>query len=210
MQQRTQDIWGEQDRHRGDRLRLFTAVHDAVRPTTALYPGSFADIAPSFVIDEVTYVDTDRRAAQFFADTSGIETIIARYRRSASPVRWRFIHVDYRDRLPIPDAHVDLLISLYAGLVSERCSRYLRAGGLLLANASHGDAALAALDPRYELAAVVNSRRGEYRVSERDLGGYLVPKDPSHATAEHIRRTGRGIGYTRSAFAYLFRLRSAH
>lgn len=210
MRQRTQDLWDEQDRHRGDRLRLFTALHDAIRPTTALYPGSFADIAPSFVIDDVTYVDSDRRAAQFFADVAGVDTIIANHRRAVGPARWRFIHTDYRDPLPVADAQVDLLISLYAGLVSEHCTRYLRVGGALLANASHGDAALAALDPRYELAAVVTARRGDYRVSERDLGRYLVPTDPSHATADHIRRTGRGIGYTRSAFAYVFRLRSVN
>ena len=34
----------------------------------ALYPGSYVDLAPSFVWPSVTYVDTDRRAAQFFAD----------------------------------------------------------------------------------------------------------------------------------------------
>lgn len=208
MRQRTRRIWEAQDRHRGDRLRLFTAVYDTLDPATALYPGSFADIAPSFAIDDVTYVDTDRRAGQFFTDAGGVDQLIAEHRRGRNPARWRFIEADYRAALPVADAHVDLLISLYAGLVSQHCTRYLRPGGVLLANPSHGDAGLAALDDRYELEAVVTARAGRYRVSRADLDTYLTPKNPHDATVEHIRRTGRGIAYTRSAFAYLFRLRA--
>ncbi len=209
MLRRTREIWDEQDRHRGDRLRLFTAVHHAFMPTTALYPGSFADIAASFVIDDVTYVDADRRASQFFADADGVDQLIAEHRRPGTTARWRFIHGDYRTALPVADAHVDLLISLYAGPVSQYCTRYLRPGGLLLANPSHGDAGLAALGDRYELEAAVAARAGDYRVSRADLDTYLIPQNPSDATALHIRRTGRGIAYTRSAFAYVFKLRSA-
>lgn len=187
---------------------MFTAVHGAFAPERALYPGSFADVAASFVIDDVTYVDSDRRAAQFFDDTGGVDELIARHRRVGPEARWRFLARDYRTTLPVPHGGVDLLISLYAGPVSEHCTRYLRPGGLLLANASHGDAGLAALDDRYALAAVVTARGGSYHVDSADLGTYLVPKRPEHATPAHIRRTGRGIAYTRPAFAYLFRLRA--
>jgi hypothetical protein len=208
MLQRTRRIWDDQDRHRGDRLRLFTAVHDAFTPTSALYPGSFADIAASFVIDDVTYIDTDRRARRFFADTAGVDQLITEGRRQATAPRWRFIHGDYRSALPIADADVDLLISLYAGPVSRYCTRYLRPGGLLLVNPSHGDASLAALDDRYELAAVITARAGDYRVSRAHLDSYLIPKNPGDAIAERILQTHRGIAYTRSAFAYAFRLRT--
>jgi hypothetical protein len=103
---------------------------------------------------------------------------------------------------------VDLLISLYAGFVSEHCTRYLRTGGHLLVNPSHGDAAIAALDPDFELVAAIVSRAGAYRLNDRDLHTYLVAKNPGHATVDHIHRTGRGIAYTKTAFAYLFRLRT--
>lgn len=208
MLQHTREIWDEQDRHRGDRLRLFTAVHDAFEPRRALYPGSFADVAASFVIDDVTYVDSDGRARRFFDDAAGVDELIAEHRREGSTARWRFLARDYRAALPVADASVDLLISLYAGLVSEHCTRYLRPGGLLLANSSHGDAGLAALDDRYTLEAVVTARAGSYRVGSADLDTYLIPKKRQDATAAHIRRTGRGIAYTRSAFAYVFRLRA--
>lgn len=100
MLQRTQEIWDEQDRHRGNRFRLFTAVSDAFTPTSALYPGSFADIAPSFLIDDVTYVDGDLRARQFFADDA-VDQLIAERSRGTT-AHWRFIHGDYRRALPSP------------------------------------------------------------------------------------------------------------
>lgn len=206
MHERTRRIWEEQDRHPGDRLRLFAAVHDEFGPRSALYPGSFADVAPSFLIDDVTYVDTDRRASQFFGDADGVDELIARHRGGPGRGRWQFVAMDYRDDLPVADGAVDLLISLYAGLVSAHCTRYLRPGGLLLANASHGDASIAALDGRYALTAVVQSQAGGYRLVSDDLGRFLQPRNPDRATVEHVRRTGRGIAYTRSPFAYVFRL----
>jgi hypothetical protein len=62
----------------------------------------------------------------------------------------------------------------------------------------------AALDDRYELAAVITARAGDYRIRRDDLDSYLIPSNPDDATVQHIRRTGRGIAYTRSAFAYVF------
>ena len=206
MKERTRRIWAEQDRHPGDRQRLFTALHETFQPRSALYPGSFADIAPSFVIDEVTYVDSDRRAAQFFGDDEGVDELIAAHRRVGDRARWRFIAADYRDSLPVPDGSVDLLISLYAGLVSDACTRYLRPGGMVLANTSHGDASLVALDDRFDLAAAVLSRSGTYRIETDDLEHFLEPRVPEDADAERIRTGGRGVAYTTSAFAYVFRL----
>jgi hypothetical protein len=66
-------MWVAQNRHTGDRLRLFTAVADTVAAETVLYPGSFVAIAPSFVFPAVTYLDEDKRAARFFADSEGVE-----------------------------------------------------------------------------------------------------------------------------------------
>ena len=80
MEQLTRRLWEEQDRHPGDRLRLFDSVADFTGDTPVLYPGSFVDIAPSFVFDSVTYVDNDRRAARFFADPTGVDEIISRHR----------------------------------------------------------------------------------------------------------------------------------
>lgn len=204
MKQLTRRLWEEQDRHPGDRLRLFESVAGFTGDTPVLYPGSFVDIAPSFVFDSVTYVDNDRRAARFFADPTGVDEIISRHRLRPTSANWRFIGADYQTELDLADQSVGLLVSLYAGFVSEHCTRYLLPGGWLLVNPGHGDAAMASIDPRYRLAAAVKSRSGRYTVTDRDLGGYLIPKRPTTVTAELLRDTGRGIAYTRSPFAYLF------
>lgn len=177
----------------------------AIDVATALYPGSYVDIAPSFVFPTVVYVDTDRRAAKFFDDHDGVAAIVAKHSRAAAPPAFSFVAADYTDELPLPVAGYDLLISLYAGPISRHCTHHLRVGGWLLVNPSHGDAALAALDPRYELDAVVHARAGSYRSSRSDLDTFLLPVRPTDVTVESVLAGGRGVAYTRSAFAYLFR-----
>ncbi len=204
MLARTEKLWAAQDRHTGDRFRLFSAVAAAVVAQTVLYPGSFVDLAPSFVFGEVTYVDLDRRAAHFFADTEGVDEIIAANAPAHGPRSVTFLHRDYREALDLEPESFDLLVSLYAGFVSEHCTEHLRIGGRLLVNPSHGDAAMASIDHRYRLAGVVIARPGRYRVSTEALEEYLVPKKPQTITAEALHERGRGIGYTRSPFAYLF------
>lgn len=200
----TARVWASQNRHPGDRLRLFDALREHLGPVgRVLYPGSFVDIAPSFVFDDVIYVDVDGQAERFFADTDGVDELIRAHR--AEPSRWRFIPGDYRADLGLDEASVDLLLSLYAGFVSDHCTRYLRPGGHLLVNPSHGDTALAAVDPGYELAGVVTSRSGAYRVRTGGLDRYLIPKSAADLTPDAIRARGRGIAYTTSPFAYLFR-----
>ena len=204
MNSSTSHLWAQQDRHPGDRLRLFEAIGAAISASSVLYPGSWVDIAPSFVFDDVTYVDTDRRAAQFFDDPHGVNEIIAEHRHPKSPTEWRFIKADYTSDLPLPDGHFDLLVSLYAGFISEHCTRYLQPGGHLLVNPSHGDAAMASINPSYRLVAVIKSRSGRYTVTDKDLDTYLIPKRPTTITSETLHESGRGIGYTKPAFAYLF------
>lgn len=203
MLESTQRIWAEQDRHPGDRLRLFTAVSQATPAQRVLYPGSWADIAPSFVFDDVTYVDMDRRAKRFFADRPGVDELIARERAGRGRGSWEFFEQDYTSELDLRPEGFDLLVSLYAGPISVACTQHLRMGGSLLVNGSHGDAALAAMDDRYELRAAVHSRQGSYRVDGSDLDRWMTPKADTPTRAE-ILRSGRGIAYTRPAFAYLF------
>ena len=203
MDPRTAELWAKQDQHEGDRLRLFAAVAEAIEADTVFYPGCYVDLAPSFVFRSVTYLDMDERAPQFFADTRGVHELIDRHRGPVEP-DVTFIHGDYTARLDLPDEHFDLLVSLYAGFISEHCTRHLRIGGRLLVNPSHGDAAMASIDPRYVLAGVVTARDGNYRVDTTDLETYLIPKKPRIITAESLHETNRGVGYSKSPFAYLF------
>jgi hypothetical protein len=197
-------LWEKQDQHGGDRHRLFVAVAEAVDAARVLYPGSYVDLAPSFVWPSVTYVDVDRRAAQFFGDESGVEQLLVEQDADPATHRVRFIGADYTDPLDLDDGEFDLLVSLYAGFVSEACTRYLRVGGTLLVNPSHGDAAMASIDPRYRLTAVVTSLSGRYSVNSRHLDTHLVPKRDVVVTKDHLHASGRGVAYTKSPFAYLF------
>lgn len=208
MKERTQRLWDGNNQHPGDRQRLFTAVAEAFDISTALYPGCYVDITASFVLASVTYLDVDRRAAQFFADTAGVDEIIRRHRSDGGRAEWSFLNADYTSRLTLPERDYDLLISLYAGFVSEHCTRYLRPGGLLLVNPSHGDTAMASLDPRYRLVAAVTSRDGKYIVRRDDLDTYLTPKRDTEVTRKSLHASNRGIAYTKAAFAYLFELGS--
>jgi len=206
MKDTTRRLWEQQDRHPSDRLRLFGAVGDFIGDTSVLYPGSFVDVAASFAFNDVTYVDSDRQAARFFADEAGVDEIIDHRRLRPT---WRFINADYRTELDVADRSVGILVSIYAGFVSEHCTRYLRPEGWLLVNPSHGDVAMASINPEYSLAAVVSARSGKYTITERHLDSYLIPKRSTTITPDLLHESGRGIAYTRSPFAFLFQRRMA-
>lgn len=190
----------------GDRSELFAAVADTWPIDRALYPGSYVDLSPSTAISRVTYVDTDARAARYFAEPERVRAELAGSARPGAATEVGFLTSDYTRPLEVADGSVDLVISLFAGPVWEHCRRYLRPGGWLLANTSHGDASLAALDPSLRLVGVAHHRDGRYLVSTDRLEGYLMPQRPEAADPEQIRRTGRGIAYTRSAFAYVLQV----
>lgn len=198
----------------GDRRGLFSAVAEWVGPDVGavLYPGSYVDLTPSVIWPDVTYVDSDRRARRFFADEAGVQELLVehgaglavRAGSEADPPVVRFIHSDYSHDLPIEEQSAGLLVSLYAGFVSEHCTRYLRPGGFLLVNPSHGDAAMASIDVRYELHGVIVATPERYRVDTDELDTYLVPKRDIEITVDSLHDWGRAIAYTRSPFAYLF------
>ena len=199
----TQPTWVTYQSAIGDRSSLFAAIQKAWSPSNALYLGSYLDLSPSTAIPFVTYVDTDRRVARFFDDEDLVAAQLLG--RSDPAAVTKYLCCDYTSELPLTPHSFDLLISLYAGPVWDSSSQYLAGGGLFLANNSHGDASLAALDPRLSLAAAVKADGDRYRLDRRELHTYLIPKNPLHADAARIRSQGRGIGFTRTAFAYIFR-----
>lgn len=193
---------------RGDELGLFRAVDGFATDGFAtiervLYAGSYVHVTPSLVFPEVVYVDTDPKAKRFFGRLDEVRALVSQRRGDREPVTIRFHGVDYAE-VPEPEASFDLLISLYAGFVSQACGRLLRPGGLLLANDSHGDAGMASLDAGFELVAAV-TRHDRVRTDELDT--YLRPKSRRPTTPDDLRRTGRGVAFTRDAKAYLFRRR---
>ena len=192
-----------------ERLGLFESVCAEFAINRGLYPGCFVHVTPSFVIPEMYYVDADGNANKFFADGVARELVERNRVYDDSPFL-QFHFQDYQRPIPIDDGHVGLLISQYAGFVSENCKRYLSQGGYLIANNSHGDAGLASCDPEFRLVAVVNRRGERWSLGTGNLSDYFIPKsrtvpqEPSDL-ADHIRDLGKGIGYTKTASDYVFK-----
>ena len=190
-----------------ERLGLFEALQEHYAPQKGLYPGSFVHISPSFIIPEMVYVDSDRRCPAFFASCAAYLGERRLYRQEA---RYRFHHQDFASPLPEEEESFDLLISLYSGFVSESCAHYLRSGGLLLANDSHGDASLARLNPALTLSAVVEREGEVFSISTEALGACFRTRSGKSGSGRNgneaeIRRKMRGPAYTRAPYAYIFR-----
>ena len=115
-----------------------------------------------------------------------------------------FIGLSYENPLEELHASFDLLISQYAGFISNACKKFLRIGGYLLVNNSHGDAGLAAIDEDYKLISTVQKSRGKYRLSTTSLEKYFIPKQDISVTKEMLLKTGKGVGYTKTAPLYVF------
>ncbi|MBD3385253.1 hypothetical protein GF407_10055 [candidate division KSB1 bacterium] len=187
-----------------ERRDLFQIIADRFTLQCVLYPGSFVHITPSFIFPEVVYVDNDRQARQFF-DAPETDELIAQKKNYSQMAQVRYHFADYRNGFAEDPDSFDLLISQYAGFVGQDCKKYLKTGGLLLANNSHGDAGLAAIDRNYQLIGVFFLRKGKYSIRETNLDEYFVPKSPIRVTKEYLEKLQKGIAYKRVGNAYLFR-----
>ncbi len=118
----------------------------------------------------------------------------------------KFLFMGLIIRSPIDELYrqFDLLISQYAGFISDTCKEYLKIGGFLLVNNSHGDAGLASIDEDYQLISTVHKAKGKYRISHTSLEKYFIPKRKIVVTKELLYKTGKGVGYTKTAPLYIF------
>jgi len=190
-----------------ERRELFATIAEKYGIRSALYPGSFVHVTPSFTIPRVVYVDSFKGAKKFFDDGEAVRVFIEANKEYAEPASYRFIPMDYAKDLPLAGETFDLLISQWAGPISQTCKEYLKPGGILLANNSHADAGLAYLDPDYEFVAVVKANKGRFSISEKNLPEYFIPKKAQKISLESLIGSGKGIAYTKTASSYLFRKR---
>lgn len=186
-----------------ERLDLFRGLVEHFGVTDALYPGSFVHVTPSFVIPRVVYVDSDRRAQGFYRNLGVMELVDERREYEAKP-SIGFHRSDYAEPLDEPDGSFGLLISQYAGFVSRACKRYLKVGGFLVANNSHGDASMARLDPDYHLVAVYRRKSERFTFAFDELETYMIPKTGVQPTLESLEQSMRGPAFTRSVAGYVF------
>ena len=191
---------------RGDeRLGLFELVAQRFNIQRALYAGSYVHVAPSFFIPEVVYVDSDKKAKKAFLEMPAIVDFIRERKEYESDPKIIFHGLSYTSDFGEAEQSVDLLISQYAGFISQHCKKYLKIGGILLVNNSHGDASMAKLDDDYKFVGAINHRNGRYRLIDENLESYFVPKKKDlEITKEFLEKHQRGIGYVKTGSVYLF------
>jgi len=188
----------------GERLELFELLNNKFIIKSALYPGSALHITPSFFFPETVYIDTYSKAKSFFKMNS-LTTFITRNKRYEEEPILRYIPSDYKSKIIEKDNYFDLLISQYAGFISKYCKRYLKVGGILIANSSHGDSSMASIDNDYEFIGVIHLRNQKYYYSQKNLEKYFIPKKAIIITEEYLERRQRGVGYKKTAGNYLFK-----
>ena len=186
-----------------EQVDLFRLLKNTYEITRVIYPGSYIHISPSFIFADVAYIDSDKKAIKFFQSKELIKLIHQRKEYNEDP-KLSFHGVDYQNQINEFHGQFDLLISQYAGFISHVCKDYLRIGGYLLVNNSHGDAGLASIDTDYRLISTVHKTRGKYRLSQTALEKYFIPRRNILVTRELIYETGKGFGYSKTAPLYIF------
>ncbi len=186
-------------------IGLFRAIKEQFNPQKVLYPGCYVHITPSLVFSDVTYVDSFRNTHKFY-ESDEVRVFIDKNKEYAEAVHFKFHQQDYAKPLPEELESFDLVISQYGGFVGQAVKKYLKKGGILVCNNSHGDASMASIDPDYEFIGVYNRKSDEkFNISDGNLDEYLVPKKEITITKKYLQETMRGIGYTKSPSGYLFR-----
>ena len=184
-----------------ERTALFELLRQLYSCESVLYPGCSIHIAPSFVFPHVVYVDRSPETIQFFSDAAAIQAYIdskKTYKRSAY---FRFIAQDYTMPLPLKEQSFDLLLALFAGVISSACKSYLKPGGLLVTNNSQGDAQQAANDPDFQLMAVVQYRKKSYTLDNNNPRAILEARAK---TKRYLKQTSCGVQYSEAEDYFIF------
>lgn len=184
------------------RHSLFEELRDTFGVDKALYLGSYIHFTPSLVYPCVTYVDSFKTSS--LIEDEEILDYIEKNKSYKQPAKLEFFKQDYTKKLPIKGDY-NLLISQYAGFVSQAGKKYLRPGGILVANNSHGDASMANIDSDFELVAVANHTQDKWRISKNNLATYFLRKDGSKDNITELIKNMKGFGYTKTAANYIFK-----
>lgn len=157
-------------------IGLFRELNKKYKIRKVFYPGSYVHITPSLIFPNVVYADSYKNTYKFYENIKTHEFISKHKEYNEEPIV-TFYQQDYSKAFNELTTEFDLIISQYAGFVGQAVKSYLKVGGLLVCNNSHGDASMACLDPDYELIAVYRRVSDEkFTISEKNLSDYLIPK----------------------------------
>lgn len=186
-----------------ERLGLFQRLNEKYKIKSVLYPGSYAHITPVFVFPKVIFNDVYKKLQKFY-ESEEIEDYINKRKFYSEKAMYSYVCADYNNTLPFNKEEFDLLISQYSGFIFRACKQYLKIGGILIANNSHGDASMASINPDYKFTAIINKRKNNFNFSNQNLNKYFIPKRDIEVTEEFLEKRQRGVGYTKSATNYIF------
>lgn len=186
----------------GDRKQVYETIASTFDVKRALYPGSHVDIAPSLVIPHVIYIDSFKGTIRFFKHLEMVQELIDNRKEYDEPCTIEFFGQDYTQPLDIEP--VDLIISQYAGFVGQATKDYLKPGGILVCNDSHGDATLARFDETFELIAVMSSTN---KIDQTGLDEYFQLPKGKDVNITEVKKTMKGPRYTKQVENYVFQKR---
>lgn len=185
----------------GDRMAMYREVIKAFSVESILYPGSHIDLAPSFLVHRVIYVDNFKGTKAFFKNIDDIKAFVEENKEYNKNVDISFYGMDYNEILSIEK--VDMVISQFAGFVGQASKKYLKKNGILLCNDSHGDATLAYMDNDYEFIGVIHQNNA---IDRNHLSEYFKFKRNRPIDLEQVKKTMKGPKYKKQAKSYLFQL----
>ena len=93
-----------------EQVDLFRLLKNEFGVASAVYPGSYIQISPSFIYPTVVYIDSDKNAIRFFQDESLKEIVEGRKEYPEDPKNV-YHGVDNRDLIEDYLSRIDLLIS---------------------------------------------------------------------------------------------------
>lgn len=185
-------------------IGLFREIKKKFNPKKVLYPGCYVHITPSLVFPDVVYVDSFRKTSAFY-ECLDVKEFIETNKEYSTKSKFVFYQQNYSKDIPEKLKSFDAVLSLYGGLVSQAVKKYLKKNGILICNNSHGDATMASLDSDFELIAVFNRRSDDaFSISNKRLDQYLVPKGRKQITKKELKKTMKGIAYTKTPSGYIF------
>ena len=182
-------------------LELWKSLKRKYEITRVIYPGSYIQISPSFYFDFTIYIDNNKNANKFFKNKQEIKKFI---KSKNEKNKFKFYFQDYNDDVDEEINSFDLLISLYAGFVTDNNLKYIKKGGYILVNNSHNDAINCYHNKKLKLIGVTNGNKNDIKDSKQILNQCFIPKKPKKVEDFKKKKHMKTIGFTKSYKYYIF------
>lgn len=188
-----------------ERTGLFELIKDAYGCITVLYPGCSIHITPSFYFQHIVYVDISEKAKEFFQDNKNILSIVNSNKKYKQSAYIQYIHSDYTMELPLRENNYDLLLSIYAGGVTESCRKYIKTGGIILSNNHQNDALQALNDSYVRLEALIRRKGKKYHIENCTDEKMLKGPQGHSRTLKGMKNSNSGMEYVDNEYYFVFR-----